>query len=465
MKNVIWLSGGVAIGRILRSIMIIYAARILGAEGYGIFSYGLSFAAVFTIFADIGLTPLLTRELVKRNEKSEYLATSLVLKLALVGFTVLLIVFASPYFTNIEAVKPLLALMAGLVAFDSIRGFLFAISRAENRMQFEAIFEILIEVTITLVGFWVLLNFPSVENFTLGYFAASMLGLLVLLFVMRKYLFGTLFYFRRELVASILRSVGPFAFMGVFGVFMSNIDLVIVGFLRPTKDLGLLAAAQKPIAMLYLIPGFLYAALLPFMSKFIRDNESSKFSLLLRKSVLVTLVFALPIVVGGIIVASPVINVIYDYSYIGAVLAFQILLLSLIPIFPGMMLSTSLLASDKQKIFIKSSIIGAIVNVTLDLVLIPLYGIVGSAMATVGAQLAINSIFWWEIRKSYSINIWGDLAKMMLSVVIMASVVYILKSLLWPLIAILLIAGFVYFGFLFVLKEEIFEDVKEGLHA
>src|SRR3989344_5300270 len=276
MKNTFWLSSSIIISRIVRSLVIIYAARVLGTEGYGIFSYAMSFAAIFNIFSDIGLSGLLTRELVKRSEKKEYLSTSFALKMALVVLTTVLIAFISPFFTNIADAKPLMIIMAALIAFDSIRNFLFSISRAENRMQFEATFEIITEIFITSICFIILARAPSAYNFAVGYALASGLSMLIALISLRTYLSGILTYFRKELILPILSSAWPFAVMGVFGVFLTNIDSVIIGYFMPVSDLGLYAAAQKPISMFYLIPGFLYTSLFPFISKFIKDADEKK---------------------------------------------------------------------------------------------------------------------------------------------------------------------------------------------
>ncbi len=464
IKNVIWLSSGVTISRIVRSLMIIYAARVLGTEHYGIFSYALSLAAVFSIFSDIGLSNLLTRELVKNSikEKREYLATSFSLKMSLVSVTALIIAFISPIFTNIADAKPLMLIMAALIAFDSIRGFLFSISRAENRMQFEATFEIITEIFITTIGFVILTKAPSAANFASGYALASGLSMLVVLVVMRNYISGTFTYFRKKLVGPIIKSAWPFAVMGVFGVFLTNIDSVIIGYFRPVGDLGLYAAAQKPISMFYLIPGFLYVSLFPFISKFIKDGEEKKLSILLRKSIIVSLGLALPIVLGGIIIAGPLINVVYGHDYIGATSTFQILLLTLLPIFPGMILASTLLAEDKQKTFIKSSAVGAGLNIILDLILIPKYGIAGSAIATLIAQLAVNGIFLYEILKNHNLNIWKDMKKIIVASCVMALVVFAMKSLLWPIISIVLISPILYFGLLFIQKEEVLGDIRQG---
>lgn len=465
IKNIVWLSGGVTVSRALRALMLIYAARVLGPVGNGIFSYALSLAGVFTFFSDIGLSALLTRELVKRSGDRDYLATSLILKVGLVGLTTLFIGFISPFFTSIPEVKPLMIIMAGLVAFDSIRGFLFSISRSENRMQFESAFEIITEILITGAGLFVLFNFPTVSNFALGYVLASGAALLCLVVAMRKYFSDIFTRFKKELVVTILYSAWPFAIIGVFGIFMTNIDSVILGFFRGAADVGLLAAAQKPVTMLYVIPGFLYATLFPFFSQFVRDKEKDKLTILVRKSVIISIGLALPIVLGGLLVATALMNVVFGPEYRGAVGAFKILLLTLVPIFPGMILSSTLLAEDKRGVFIKSSLAGAAVNVVLDIILIFYYGLIGSAIASLFAHLTVNTIFLRELAKNHDLNIWHDMRKIFLALLVMLVCVYIMVSLSLPLLLIIPLAAVIYFGLLFLLKEKIIKEIRAGFQS
>ncbi len=456
IKNIVWLSVGLTVSRVLRSLIVIYAARILGIEGYGVFAYTISFVAIFNIFSDIGLTNLLTRELVQRNEadKREYLATSLAIKIFLVMATTAFIATVTPEFTNIEEAKPIIFIMAFLITFDGMRNFFYAIYRSQNRMHIEAIFEIISEIFITSISVFVLFKLPSVENLALSYLAGSMIGFVIVLSVAWKYVKGVFTDFNKNLVVEILRSAWPFAFLGIFGVLMTNIDSVIMGFLRSTKELGILAAAQKPISMLYLIPGFIYTALFPTISKLVKENDEVKLNLVIRKSLVATLIIAFPIVFGGIAVASPFINVVFGYDYIEAVTAFQILLLSLLIIFPGMIWHSTLLALGKQNTFVKASIAGALTNVILDLILIAKYGVVGSAVATLSAQLAMNGVFWWVIRKYYNINIASSLWKICVATVLMLVVVEIMKTLAWPLLVIIALSAVIYFLILFILKEK-----------
>lgn len=457
IKNIIWVSVGVSLSKILKSIVIIFAARILGVEGYGLFAYALSFAAVFNIFSDLGLSNLLTRELIKRDDRKNYLATSVIIKVILSVITILFIGFVTPLFTNIEAVKPLMLMTAVLISFDGFKNFVFAIYRAENKMQFEAFLEIATEILITLFCILILFKSPSVINFTMAYMTASGIGLLITILVTRKHLYEVLKHFRKILIVPIIKSALPFTIVGIFGVLMTNIDSIIIGILRPIQDLGLFAAAQRPISIIYLIPGLMYTALLPFFSKF--NNEKENQSNLLNKSIIISLALALPIVVGGILLSKPIINVIYGYEFIGAVNVFNILLLTMIPIFPGTIISAILLAKDKQKIFIKSTMFGAVINIIFDFLLIPYYGIEGSAVATVFAQIIANYILFIEIKKEVKLNILKNLKKVCVGISVMGIIIFILKIYSVPLIVIFLCAVFIYFATLVILKEKIIKEI------
>src|SRR3989338_11242180 len=98
LKNTFWLFAGEIIGRILRAVIIIYAARVLGVAEYGVFSYEVTLAAFFSIFSDIGISAILTREGVRSPElRGQYLSTSFVIKLALTGISAFLVLSLAPF--------------------------------------------------------------------------------------------------------------------------------------------------------------------------------------------------------------------------------------------------------------------------------------------------------------------------------------------------------------------------------
>ena len=80
-KNVFWLSISQFGSRLIRAVIIIYAARALGTAEYGVFSYLLGLAGFFTIFGDIGINQIITREMAKKPERqSIYFSTAFWMK-------------------------------------------------------------------------------------------------------------------------------------------------------------------------------------------------------------------------------------------------------------------------------------------------------------------------------------------------------------------------------------------------
>jgi O-antigen/teichoic acid export membrane protein len=108
VKNTFWLMAGEIIGRLIRAGIVIYSARILGAGEYGIFSYAISVAAFITVFSDIGLSAVLTRETSKNPElRNKYLANSFFLKIILIGLNILFVLFIVPLISKLGGVNQL----------------------------------------------------------------------------------------------------------------------------------------------------------------------------------------------------------------------------------------------------------------------------------------------------------------------------------------------------------------------
>jgi O-antigen/teichoic acid export membrane protein len=203
-------------------------------------------------------------------------------------------------------------------------------------------------------------------------------------------------------------------------------------------------------------------SLFPLLAKALKDKEESKITHVTEKASLFALALALPLVSGGILIAKPLINVVYGYAYIGAVSTFQILLLALIVVFPGVILSDVIFVKNKQKMFIKASLIGALINVTLDLLLIPHYGIAGSAIATLCAQVVMNGMFFSEITKSHHLRLFSGSKNIFIATICMSLITYISISFSLSLMLTVLMSSIIYIGILFVLREPLLNDVRSS---
>ena len=233
VKNIFWLSFSQIASRLLRAVIIIYAARLLGAAEYGVFSYALGLAGFFTLFADVGISTILTREAAKYKEKqSLYFSTAFAIKGALLIVTALLIIFAAPYFSKIEKASALLPFVALLVIFDNLREFCIAYFRAKEKMEFEALANVITNAAIAVFGFIILFYSPSAPAITITYIASAGLGALAAAIILSREFVSLFKNFDRSLLSPLIYSALPVALSAILGAFMMNTDIVMLGWWR-----------------------------------------------------------------------------------------------------------------------------------------------------------------------------------------------------------------------------------------
>jgi len=463
VKNVVWLSMSQVVGRLIRGLFIIFAARLLGAAEYGVFSYALGLAGFFTLFADLGINSILTKEASREPEKSSsYFATSFWIKIVLLILTTALLIFIAPHFSKIESAKTLLYFVAILTIFDNFREFINAFFRAKEKMEFEALVNVLMNIAIAVIGAVVLYFSQTAKAITIAYVGSAGVGLLIAGFIIRKEFKKIISAFDKKLIQPIIKAALPIAIMGFLGVFMLNIDIIIIGWFMSATDIGLYSAGQKIVQLLYTMPIIIASALFPALSRAASDKDSRKVSLIMEKGMTATFAFAIPITLGGIILAGPIINLLYGAEYLPAILTFQILLLTNIVIFPQTLLSNFVLAYNRQKKLAFYVGLAALGNVILDIIFIPKFGIAGSAAATVIVQIIYNFLTWNMIKKINPFKTIANLKKIFIASALVCITAFVFNYLNIPVIINILASGAIYLLALLILKEPI---IKEGKSA
>ncbi len=227
-KNTFWLFGGEVFARLIRASLVIYAAPVLGPAQYGAFSYAMAIAGFVTIFSDIGLSQILTREVAKDPaNRGQYFSTALLLKGALIIFNVALVIFVAPLFTKIAAARILFPLVAFILVFDTLREFAFGLLRAMEKMEWEAITKILMNIAVAGAGFFFLFKAATAHALALGYVVGTGIGFLITFIVIWPYLRGVFANFNRSLVKTIIVAAWPIGLLALLGTIMINTDMVM----------------------------------------------------------------------------------------------------------------------------------------------------------------------------------------------------------------------------------------------
>lgn len=460
LKNVFWLFVS-QISRLLRVITLLYAARILGAGEYGTFSYILGMVGLFSIFADMGISPLLTRDAAGEPQRQkEYFATSFWIKIFLITLTSVIFFIFAPFFTKGQTAIYLIPLATFLIVFDNIRDFIVAYLRGLEKMERETLIVTILNITLTFFGFITLLYLPTAKDFFFAYVMSSVFATVVALIIARKVIFHIPSGFRKKIAKEILKNGWPIALSGTFGVLMLNIDIFMLGLWSTTVEIGLYSAGQKIIQVLYTVPALLASGTFPTMASIVKTGDTEREKNLSEKSISIVFLFTIPLVIGGIILAESIFKLLFGHEYVGGVSAFILLLLNTLFIFPGIMISNLVLAHNQQKKVFKYVIVASLTNVVLNSLLIPKIGIVGAAFATLVAQIINYGCAWLEIRKINNFKIFPHLKNIVVSAIFMGITSFILNTLEIHVLINIILSVFVYFAFLWIFKEKILKEIK-----
>ena len=409
VKNTFWLFAGQIISRLFRAAIVIYAARLLGAASWGAFSYALGVAAFLTIFSDIGINALITKEAVREPElKNKYLATAFFTKIGFLIFFIVGTIIAFPYLTNIPEAAAIMPILIFVFAFDTLRDLGSAPSRALEKMEIEALVNIFTNLVIVILGFIFLFVSKTSQSLALAYAIGSGLGLLAIIFILRNHFKNLLGNFTGSLVKPILTTAWPFAALGIMGAIMLNTDIIMLGWLRSPEEVGYYSAAQKIIYLLYILPSLLASGIFPSLVRLVK-SDSEKARQLLEKTVAVVFLAAVPIAALGMIFGDSIIALLYGSAYQQAVIAFKLLMTTILIVYPSTIIGNAIFAYDSQKSFIP--VVGFAIggNIFFNFLFIPPFGIEGAALATILTQLITNTLMWRKMKTLNQLQIWPQI--------------------------------------------------------
>ena len=460
-KNLFWLSAGQIGSRIIRAFVIIYAARILGASEYGVLSYVLSLAGFFSVFADMGVNSILTRETAKKPEDAPvYFATSFWIKAAMLAVTVLLVIFVAPHLSSIEAAKAIIPFVALLAVFDGFREFSGSFLRGKQRMELEALITFVMNVSIAFFGFVILQTYPTAGALALTYALAAVAGTLAGGAVLRKEFGGIFRNFRIDLILPTLKSALPLSLVTIIGFLMLQIDILMLGYFKEARDVGLYSAGQRIIQFFYIIPAILANAFFPLFARAVGEGNRALVRTLNERLLSLSFLLTVPAALGGALLGDQIISLFYGAEYLPGTLPFQILVFTIPVISMGTIIGNYILAHDEQKRLAPNTIIGATANVVLNVLLIPPYGIVGAAFATITAQLLYNGLNWHFAKHINDFRVFRHLPKILSASAGMCAAAYAMKIFGVPVIMNIIASSLAYAALLFLLREPLIKDVR-----
>ncbi len=454
-KNTTWLFVGEIGMRLLKLIIFIYAARTLGANEWGIFSYSLAVMSVFGIISDIGMNAVLLRETAKKHNSEQYIATGFFLKLTLSVISSLALL-SLLFFLNTNAVRILIPITAVMLFLDSMREFGFAISRAFEKMEVEAMIKIIGTGVLVVFGLIFISRHATALSLAYAYVVGGIIGVTLMFFSIRSHL-ANLGRPTMNILMSFLKEGWPLAVVSTLGIVMINIDTIILGWFKDAAEIGIYAAAQKPIQILFVIPGLISTALLPLFSRLVSSNKEHM-RIVLDRSINFSIGIALPIAIMGFILGGPIILLLFGTQYAAAIIPFKIMSLAVITVAPGTIMSNAIFAEGRQKYLVQVIAVGVLVNIIICLTLIPRFGLYGASIAITGAQLLANAFMILIVRNIPTLRFTFQIKRIVFACGAMLLTTYLLIPFTHP-IGVIVAAGMTYLVTLIIIKEPLVTEI------
>lgn len=376
-----------------------YVSRVLGAVGNGKVSFATSVIYYFSMIATLGIPTYGVKICAQYREDKEKLSKTVKELLIIESLAMIvsyIIFFIALYFVpRLREEKTLMLINSAtiLLTVFGVEWFYQAIEQYDYITFRNLVFKI---ISISLMFLLV----HETEDYVL-YGAINVLGTvgsnILNILRLRK-----LVDFKTKCTIQLSQHIRP-----VFMLFMlsaasmvyTSLDTTMLGFMKDDAAVGYYNAAVKLKNILVSLVTSLGTVLLPRLSNSLANKDMIAFNRLIKKSFNFVLLMSIPLTIYCIIEASDCINFLAGSGYQQAILPMQLISIAIIFIGLSNIIGIQILIPcGKENLTVLSTVVGAIVNIILNSILIPLYSAAGAALATTIAELSVLLVQVYFIR-------------------------------------------------------------------
>ena len=406
-KNTSWLLVEKVIRMGVGLFVGIWVARYLGPDRYGLLSYAQSFVALFAAIATLGLDEIVVRELIKDESKRDRLmGTAFLLKL-IGGIVVLLLLAIAVNFTSNDAFTNLIVfILASGTIFQSFNviDVYFQSKVLSKYVVYANLISLLLSSIIKVV--LIVINAPLIAFAWAFLFDSVILALGFIYFYFHNNLSVKNWKFEKTIAIKLLKDSYPLIFTSIAIVVYMRVDQVMIKEILGEKEVGLYSAGIKLVEAFYFIPVLISSSLFPSLVHSEQESDE-KFNVRFERllySILWGVVFLiLPLYFG----ARYIILILFGSQYF---LSYEVLKIYCFILFFsgfGVISSKWLITKNLQKFGTYRTYIALVINVVLNLLLIPKYNIEGAAYASLISQVFasyLSHLFFKETRELFWIQ-------------------------------------------------------------
>ena len=385
-----------------------YVSRVLLDENFGKYNFAQSIINYFALLAGLGVAAYGVREgariredAKKLNDFSNELFT---INLISTLFSYIAFFILCALWRRLDSYFELLLILSGVILFN------------------------------TLGADWINSIYEDYEYMTVRYIFVKVLALILIFLLIKKkedyVIYGAImagtdmlanfiniFYIRRYTQIRIVKPNFKKHILPLLVLFANTIaitiytnsDITMLGILKNDSVVGIYSVASKMNQIVKNLINAIIIVIIPRLATYIGSNENDKYNLLLQKTIKAIITFMFPVIAGMFMLSKEITQLLGGATYQDGFRALRILSIALIPAaFSSIFFDGILIVNRREKYCLLATIISALVNILLNLILIPKLSLDGAAFTTVVAEMCSCALAVYFARGYHNINIGID---------------------------------------------------------
>jgi O-antigen/teichoic acid export membrane protein len=469
VKNAFFGIGGSVIGGLVYLATVLIIARAVSVREFGEYSFVLAFAMFVSNVADSGLPRMLIREVAKDREGFVPIAGATFSLIWIIsGVMCVLVCLVVPFlrFGADVKVSAIVMSFATLATFHAA-GYSAVLRAFEDN---ELVHFGFVLHKVLLFGFVFLsikLHF-GLLGFVVAHLIASVALWNFYHLMVSRFCARIPLYFSVPVWKALIRSALPLGGGVMLRQLALQLDILVLTWFSNLTAVGLFSGPYRISMALRVIPQALSLPLFPLYSRTAHFSPT-RFEEAYRMSLKFFLLISIPMASFFMAWSEPILRLALGQKYLPAIPAMQLLGLGLIPFFLSTLFQYLFAALDEQKRYLVSTCVGSSLRLLLLILLIPLFGFIGPAIAFVCAETAIVGIWIIQLaRLGFPAHIVSTMWRPLLAGAAMCAVLFFgyATNAIFARIGVAALAISVYVIVLFALKtfsSKELHHVREGM--
>ena len=446
-----------------------YVSRILLPEGTGKVSFATSLISYFSMFAQLGIPMYGIRACAKvRDNRQELTRTAqelLIINLIMSVISYVVLFIAIAFVPRLQSEKTLYVIVSFTIILTSIG--MEWLYKALEQYTYITIRSVIFKF-IALIAMFLLIHEKTDYVIYGGISILAGCASNIFNFInVHKYIdlkpVGG-YNFKQH-----LKPIGTFFAMACASTIYTNLDTVMLGFMKSDVDVGYYNAAVKIKSVLLGVVTSLGAVLLPRASYYMEHGLNDEFQKISKKAIEFVFLIALPLSIYFMIFAKEGVLFLSGSAYEGAIIPMQIIMPTLLWIgLTNIMGIQMLVPLGREKVVLYSEIAGALVDLVINLILIPRMASAGAAIGTLVAEIVVWIVQFIALR----VDVTEAYRRIRYGKILFAIAMGIIASIWtkwtqWGTFATLAFSGIIFFGVYFIIlvwaKEPLVCEIKNQI--